>query len=49
VLRLAGNIALNLGTIGINIITRLMGLILTAMAIESIAKGLSGLFPNLFY
>ncbi len=49
VLRLAGNIALNLGTIGINIITRLMGLILTAMAVESIAKGLSGLFPHLFY
>ena len=29
VLRLSSNIALNLGTIGINIITRLMGLILT--------------------
>lgn len=49
VLRLAGNIAFKLGIIGINIITRLMGLILTAMAIESIAKGLSGLFPHLFY
>ena len=48
VLRLSSNIALNLVTIGINIITRLMGLILTAMAVESIANGLAGLFPKLF-
>ena len=48
ILRLSANIALNLGTIGINIVTRLMGLILTAMAVESIAKGLAGLFPKLF-
>lgn len=36
-----------LGTIGINIITRLMGIILAAMAVEFIAKGLEGLFPQL--
>ncbi len=36
-----------LGTIGINIITRLMGIILAAMAVEFIAHGLEGLFPKL--
>jgi multiple antibiotic resistance protein len=36
-----------LGTIGINIITRLMGLILAAMSVEFIAHGITGLFPNL--
>ena len=48
VLRLSDNIAQKLGTIGINIVTRLMGLILTAMAVESIARGLTGLFPKIF-
>lgn len=36
-----------LGTIGINIVTRLMGLVLAAMSVEFIAHGLEGLFPQL--
>lgn len=47
VLKLSDNITQQLGTIGINIITRLMGLILAAMAVEFIAHGLTGLFPQL--
>ncbi len=47
-LQLADNITHFLGTTGINVITRLMGLILTAMAVEFIARGLTGLFPHLF-
>ncbi|MES2546176.1 MAG: MarC family protein [Pseudomonadota bacterium] len=47
VLKLSYNITQRLGTIGINIITRLMGLILAAMAVEFIAHGLIGLFPQL--
>ncbi len=47
VLRLSGYIAHLLGVIGINIVTRLMGLILASMAVEFIAKGLAGLFPQL--
>lgn len=47
VLKLSDNITQRLGTIGINIITRLMGLILAAMAVEFIAHGLIGLFPQL--
>lgn len=46
-LRLSANITELLGTIGINIITRLMGLILAAMSIEFIAHGITGLFPKL--
>ncbi len=47
VLQLADAITKQLGTIGINIVTRLMGLILAAMAVEFIAHGLTGLFPQL--
>lgn len=47
ILRLSVRIAHRLGTIGINIFTRLMGLILAAMAVEFIAHGLIGLFPAL--
>ncbi|MEQ1768010.1 MAG: MarC family protein [Methylotenera sp.] len=47
VLRLSVGISLKLGTIGINIVTRLLGLILAAMAVEFIAHGLIGLFPQL--
>lgn len=47
VLRLSGFIAHLLGVIGINIVTRLMGLILASMAVEFIAKGLAGLFPQI--
>lgn len=47
VFRLSDVITQQLGTIGINIITRLMGIILAAMAVEFIADGLVGLFPQL--
>lgn len=47
VLRLSVGISNQLGTIGINIVTRLMGLILAAMAVEFVAHGLIGLFPKL--
>jgi multiple antibiotic resistance protein len=47
VLQLSDVISQKLGTIGINIITRLMGIILAAMAVEFIAHGLVGLFPKL--
>lgn len=47
VLKLAVAISRQLGTIGINIVTRLMGLVLAAMAVEFIAHGLTGLFPKL--
>jgi len=46
-LRLSGHIAQRLVTLGINVVTRLMGLILAAMAVEFIAHGLNGLFPAL--
>jgi len=46
-LRLSVGIANRLGTIGINIVTRLMGLILAAMAVEFVAHGLVSLFPTL--
>lgn len=47
ILKLSVRISRSLGTIGINIVTRLMGLILAAMAVEFIAHGLMGLFPQL--
>jgi multiple antibiotic resistance protein len=47
VLHLAVRISNRLGTIGINVVTRLMGLILAAMAVEFIVNGLTGLFPQL--
>lgn len=47
VFRLAMRIASRIGRTGLNIVTRLMGLILAAMAVEFIAKGLIELFPVL--
>ncbi|WP_455206012.1 MarC family protein [Kaarinaea lacus] len=47
VLKLARPIGSLLGPIGLNIINRLFGLILTAIAIEIIANGLKQLFPVL--
>lgn len=44
---LSVRIANRFGTSGINIVTRLMGLILAAMAVEFIARGLGELFPKL--
>ncbi len=43
----SGRIAKVLGQTGINIMTRLMGLILAALAVELLADGLSKLFPML--
>ena len=46
-LSLAGPIARALGQTGINVMTRLMGLILAALAVEVMADGLQSLFPAL--
>jgi multiple antibiotic resistance protein len=43
----AGRIAALLGPTGINVMTRLMGLILSALAVEIMADGLLTLFPAL--
>jgi len=45
-LRLAGPTKRMLGTTGINVVTRLLGLILIALAVQFIAKGLLELFPG---
>jgi multiple antibiotic resistance protein len=47
VLRMSPWIAGRLGATGINIMTRIMGLMLTAIAVEFIASGIKGLFPML--
>ncbi|MFW6089270.1 MAG: YchE family NAAT transporter [Gemmatimonadota bacterium] len=47
VLRAADPIGRILGRTGINIVTRLMGLVLAAIAIEFIATGMASLFPGL--
>jgi len=47
VLRLSPWIAGRIGATGINIFTRIMGLILAAIAVEFIANGIKGLFPVL--
>jgi multiple antibiotic resistance protein len=47
VLRLARRIAHLLGEIGLNILNRIFGLILAAIAVEVIANGLKQLFPVL--
>ncbi|MEY2993655.1 MAG: hypothetical protein RL357_590 [Pseudomonadota bacterium] len=46
-MRMAHPISQTLGRTGINIMTRLMGLILAALAVEVMASGLSQLFPAL--
>lgn len=46
-LRLAEPVSQLLGRTGINIATRLSGLLLAAMSVEFIAAGLSSLFPGL--
>ena len=45
--RLAPAIARRLGATGIHVITRLMGLMIAAISIEMIARGLASLFPGL--
>lgn len=47
VLRLASPIGTALGPIGLSILNRLFGLILTAIAVEIMANGLRQLFPVL--
>ncbi|MEO8328130.1 MAG: YchE family NAAT transporter [Nitrospirota bacterium] len=46
-LHLAPLISQRLGKTGINVFTRIMGLVLAAIAVEIIANGLKGLFPAL--
>ncbi len=47
ILRMASPVARFLGRTGMNVISRLMGLILIAIGVEFIAHGLEGLFPIL--
>jgi len=46
-LRLSGRIRAMLGATGINIVTRLLGLILAAVGVEFLTDGLSQLLPGL--
>ena len=46
-LRQAHAIAARLGTTGLNIATRILGLLLAAMAVQTMAEGLKALFPGL--
>jgi multiple antibiotic resistance protein len=46
-LLLATRVSRRLGTTGMNIVTRIMGLVLAALAVEFIAQGLLELFPGL--
>lgn len=46
-LKLAGPVGERLGVTGLNIATRLLGLLLAAFAIENMATGLKALFPGL--
>jgi multiple antibiotic resistance protein len=46
-LRLSPYISRHVSVTGINVFTRIMGLILAAIAVEFIANGLKGLFPGL--
>ena len=47
VLRVAPVVAPRMGTSGLNIITRLLGLLLAAIAIQTMAEGMRQLFPGL--
>ncbi len=47
VLHLAPAIARRIGQTGLNIATRILGLLLAAIAIETMAQGLKALFPGL--
>lgn len=45
--RSAGSIARRLGPIGLNIVTRVMGILVTATAFGLLARGIGGLLPGL--
>jgi multiple antibiotic resistance protein len=45
--RSAGRIARHLGPIGLNIVTRVMGILVTATAFGLLARGIGGLLPGL--
>ena len=45
--RSAGSIARHLGPIGLNIVTRVMGILVTATAFGLLARGIGGLLPGL--
>jgi multiple antibiotic resistance protein len=47
VLRVAPAVGDRMGTSGLNIATRLFGLLLAAIAIQTMAEGLKELFPGL--
>jgi multiple antibiotic resistance protein len=47
VFSLSGRIAMALGKTGINVMTRLMGLLLAALSVEVMSDGLTTLFPGL--
>jgi len=47
VLRAAPRVAARMGTTGMNIATRILGLLLAAMAVQTMAVGLRALFPGL--
>ena len=47
VLRLSPFISRHISSTGLNIVTRIMGLLLAAIAVEFMANGLKGLFPGL--
>jgi len=46
-LRVAPSVGERMGTTGLNVATRLLGLILAAIAIQTMAEGLKRLFPSL--
>ncbi|MBI1943452.1 MAG: NAAT family transporter [Betaproteobacteria bacterium] len=46
-LRAAHRIAARMGTTGLNVATRILGLLLAAMAVQTMAEGLTKLFPGL--
>jgi multiple antibiotic resistance protein len=47
VLREAHRVAARMGTTGMNVATRILGLLLAAMAVQTMAVGLTALFPGL--
>ncbi len=47
VLLFSRKIGTKLGTLGLNVMTRIMGLILVALSVEFIVGGLKGMFPTL--